>query len=1544
MKKSIFSIQKALMLACMPFLAFQTAQAQNETDFQVSETSGNFAIVSTEGQTAQIVVEAEEREVVDIAANLFASDVASVTSHRPKTDKTLSNGKPHIIVGTVGTSGIIERLNQEKLINIQEVEGKWEAFGITVTTYDNQPCLAIYGSDPRGTAYGLMELSRAIGVHPWIWWADIPVKTKSALYVSTNGTVYSSPSVKYRGLFINDEDWGLQPWAARTMDTNIQDIGPKTYEKVFELMLRMKANYLWPAMHPCTKAFWYYKENPALACKYDIVLGSSHCEPLLRNNVDEWSNNFTEEYGHASGDWNWKTNKATIIKYWTDRVIESKGNDAIYTMGMRGIHDSSMPGYNNNTEKQQALKDVIQTQRSILADNLKKDAEKIPQMFNPYKEALTLYRMGLDLPEDITLVWPDDNFGYIRQLSNPEEQKRSGGGGVYYHFSYWGIPNDHLWLSSVSPTLTSFEMCKAYDMNCKDIWIFNVGDIKPQELELQFAMDFSWDVEKWRPERAHKYPYYWALEIFGDEQLARRIAEIKNEYYRLAAAGKPEHVHAVSYSEAEIDQRIADYRKLSEEVQNVATSVPEELQDTYFELIGYPCLAAASMNEKILLARQSFTTASRGKRDLALQQSQEALNAYQNIINLTNRYNQQTANGKWSGIMDYAPRGLKHFKAPNVATESDVNQYKVIPPTAPDIYKVSLMNSTASNGNIKIIGGLGIADTSVTVLPLNMTIYDASSITSAPYVEYKIPVHKGYNTIKVKCLPTFPLYEGLDLRYAISLDGNVPMFKSIKMEAEANPWKTNVQSGYSYGEHSYTADKDKEIRMRVYMADPGLVLSEIEVTRPDRSPYTDMLVNPGFEYKSEGIPNNGATTRGDVYGWTRTGEIAGNSYGLSSDATNYQGTSVCWYNSTPMPDKFELSQTIKNMPGGEYIVRCKLGVFNEQVSTQRLFANNVVQYYGQQSAYGKNIDESESYSFAGNPFGKKDGAKGTLYEMAVKVTVLDGEDLTVGIRSGNLLPDGSKASNNAGWFKVDDFRIELVRAINNDSLKNDLKALILQAETLLDSTANDGLGQLYPQESRDTFKQAINEAQTAYQADLNDTELTEAIMDLSKAIQTYMECAIDFNDHIVNRSFEYKAEGELNNGSTVRGIPYGWSSIGNLEPDAWGNQSYGINNDAINIVGQNCCWINSGVMPDPFELYQVIKGLPAGEYEISCRMACFTGLITTQRLFANNNVTYFGPEEAYGQNLTKEEASSFAGLQPSDEENPILQELSVRVQLKEGEDLRIGIRSGNKLKDGTTATDNAGWFKVDEFSITYVGDGRKVLDENGTDNAILKKETCNVRLKRTLKADGKWETFCVPFNIENEQAGKIFSDIRKLESAEYTNHTCDLVFSSPLKSMEAGIPYLVKAKEATSSLSFDNVNMDTAAPTEKAITVAQPGISVTMTGNYNRMDGIKDKYFISDNTFYFADEASDICLKGFRAYIELNQDTPGMEVNRLSIKMKDGSTAVNGIPHDQTGTSEKAVKVYDLHGMKVKSKVQMSEALNDLPQGIYIINGKKVIK
>ena len=291
----------------------------------------------------------------------------------------------------------------------------------------------------QGAAFGVFELSKRIGVSPWYWWADVQPEKRDNLFVRGGTIIDGPPSVKYRGIFLNDEDWGLKPWAAANMDTDIKDIGPKTYAKIFELLLRLKANFIWPAMHPCTKAFYYYKDNPKVADQYAIVVGSSHCEPMLRNNVDEWTDNFQTEYGKKPGPWRYDTNEKEIHRYWDDRAVESAKYESVYTIGMRGIHDGSMPGPKDEGEKIKLLDKVIADQRRILAARLKKPVEEIPQIFCPYKEVLRLYQKGLDLPDDVTNVWADDNHGYIRQLSTPGEQHRSGKSGVYYHLSYWGI-------------------------------------------------------------------------------------------------------------------------------------------------------------------------------------------------------------------------------------------------------------------------------------------------------------------------------------------------------------------------------------------------------------------------------------------------------------------------------------------------------------------------------------------------------------------------------------------------------------------------------------------------------------------------------------------------------------------------------------------------------------------------------------------------------------------------------------------------------------------------------------------------------------------------------------------------------------------------------------------------------------------------------------------------------------------------------------------------------------------------------------------------
>lgn len=834
--KILFHTGRSWQTAICILICIFALQPCNASSITIKEKAGkgSFPLVAT-GKAAQLVIDTDDEDVVSIVANAFCEDIKLVTDVKPEVINQIHKGGYPVIIGTLGKCSFINQLESTGKIQTAEVKGKWETFSISVVDKPFEgidQALVIFGSDARGTAFGVFELSRMIGVSPFVWWADVTPKKRKNLYVTQGERIFGPPSIQYRGLFINDEDWGLQPWAAKNIDTDVKDIGPRTYEKVFELMLRLKSNYLWPAMHPCTKAFWYYKESPELARKYDIVLGSSHCEQMLRNNVDEWSNNFHLEYpDEKRGQWNWATNSKQITRYWEDRVKESVNNEATYTLGMRGIHDSGMPGYKNNEDKRNALKEVIGVQRDMLQRNFGKPASEIPQIFCPYKEALTLYRMDIDLPEDVTMLWADDNFGYIRQLSNPEEQKRTGGAGVYYHFSYWGVPRDFLWLGSTPPALTTFELMKAYEMNCKKIWLFNIGDIKPHEYEMQFAMDFSWDVNSVNMADPNEYARRWSDETFG-EGFADEIYEIKKEYYRIASSGKPEHIPNTEYPVSEMERRLDSYDKLVKRTQALESKIPVELKNAFFQLITYQIEAPAAMDMKVLGSRLSFEYANQGRKEEAIKMATESQNAYQRIVELTRIYNKDIANGKWDGIMDYAPRGLKKFYEIPVITTDSISRItpKPQPKEIRNIIPAGEYKTANGNGhNFMTINGLGIEACALTVWPLNMNTYEESNITSAPFAEYAIPVKKGTNQIDVRCLPTFPIYQGYKLRFAVSVGDEKPVFHNIQTEAESRPWYPNILRGYANGITHYESSKDQIIKVRIYFPDPGLVVSALNI-------------------------------------------------------------------------------------------------------------------------------------------------------------------------------------------------------------------------------------------------------------------------------------------------------------------------------------------------------------------------------------------------------------------------------------------------------------------------------------------------------------------------------------------------------------------------------------------------------------------------------------------------------------------------------------------------------------------------------------------
>jgi hypothetical protein len=792
-----------------------------------TRSSGSFILASA-GKSAHLLTDNIDAGVVQIAAETFREDIKEVTGIKIELGHQLAGKQLPIIIGTVGHSQLVDELIKRHKVNLAAIKGKWETFAIQVIDhpFKNVPqALVIAGSDPRGTAFGVFELSRMMGVSPMVWWADATPQHHDALYITPGKMVVGPPSVKYRGIFLNDEDWGLQPWAAKNMDTGIKDIGPKTYQKVFELLLRLKANYIWPAMHPCTKAFWYYPDNAKLAEQYGIVLGASHCEPMLRNNVFEWADNFKNEYGVAPGEWRYDVNPTQIYTYWNDRVKASKQNDAVYTVGMRGIHDGGMPGPPDRSRKVKILEDVIHDQRMILTEQLGKPAMLVPQIFCPYKEVLDLYQAGMKLPDDVTIVWADDNYGYIRQLSDPTEQKRSGRSGVYYHLSYYGSPADYLWLSSTSPSLIAYEMSKAYDYGADRLWVFNVGDIKPAEAEIQFAMDMAWDVRKWTPEKAVNYSYQWATDIFGSEY-AGAIAHIKTEYYALAAAGKPEHVGAIQYTASEISERLRRYRDLASRTDQLAGRIPAALKDAYFELLQYPVTGACLMNEKIFFARMSVDLAAAGNKD-SLTYAQKALAAYDTIQQMTVKYNTVIAGGKWEGMMSSHPRDRNVFKIPAVAktlntttgsTRKDISLTPVreIPATAFRVKRV------AAGCRIKTIAGLGTGGSGLTVSP-----YKKSELLQATSVTYEVKMSPGRNLVNVRCLPTFPVYRDRQLHYGISINNGPVQLVDISTQAETKAWDTNVLRGFAEGQTEYQHTSAGKVSVRIFFPDPGLVINKI---------------------------------------------------------------------------------------------------------------------------------------------------------------------------------------------------------------------------------------------------------------------------------------------------------------------------------------------------------------------------------------------------------------------------------------------------------------------------------------------------------------------------------------------------------------------------------------------------------------------------------------------------------------------------------------------------------------------------------------------
>lgn len=646
----------AFLLSAFPALAGEWVRENGKV--------GDFPL-AVAGHAARIVTDPTDHEVVRIAAADLKADIGAVTGAQ-------DNAAAQVWIGTLGRHAAIDALVKAGRIDVAKLKGAWESF-LIVTVDKPAPgiakALVIMGSDRRGTAYGAYELSRAIGVSPWHWWADATPLHRGALYVAKGVQRFGPPSVQYRGIFLNDEDWGLIPWAAGTYARDEKPLGPKSYAKIFELLLRLKANLLWPAMHKVTRPFNADPANAALADRYAIVMGSSHAEPMLRNNVGEWT--------APAADFDYLKNPDGVRRYWGERVTANAAYESVWTLGMRGIHDSGMVGPKTVEERRATLERIFADQRAMLG---KAGISAAPQVFTPYKEVLDVYRAGLKVPDDVTLMWPDDNFGYIRHFPDAAERARKGGSGVYYHLSYLGAPLSYLWLSTTPPALIRQEMGRAWDKGARTMWVVNVGDLKPAELGTDYFLRMAWDVDGVRGKAVDKFVEEWAAETIGPT-LAAPVAAILRDYHRLNFTRRPEHLQWYLPGEkarqspltiAEADERLAAFAAMEAAVGRIEPLVAPERRDAFFELVGYPVQASAAANRRFFAAEahdrlRDMDLAEATRRGQVAQEADAAIGA------LSRRYNRDIAGGKWRGMMAVEP------------ADGQWRSYRLTPPILPPV-------------------------------------------------------------------------------------------------------------------------------------------------------------------------------------------------------------------------------------------------------------------------------------------------------------------------------------------------------------------------------------------------------------------------------------------------------------------------------------------------------------------------------------------------------------------------------------------------------------------------------------------------------------------------------------------------------------------------------------------------------------------------------------------------------------------------------------------------------------------------------------------
>ena len=660
-------IKKAFLASAALLSAMSMSAAERFVSFQ----QGDLLINSND--KVEIYMDANDCRGVSYAANALVKDIRNVSGSQAT---ITSNRKATILVGTIGHSAAIDQLVKQKRINGNLLKGKREKFIITVV--DNQ--LVIAGSDRRGTIYGIYELSQQMGVSPWYDWADVPVEHHDSIFVNRGTYTDGEPAVRYRGIFLNDEAPCLTSWVKNTYGTGYGD--HRFYQRVFELVLRLRGNMMWPAMW----GWAFYAddaENEKTADEMGVVMSTSHHEPMARNHQEYARNR------KGWGPWNYQKNKANLQKFFREGIERMKGTEQIVTIGMRGDGDEAMSAEADT----KLMSQIINDQRKIIADVTGKKASETPQVWALYKEVLDYYDKGMKVPDDVTLLLCDDNWGDVRRVPNAKERKHKGGWGLYYHVDYVGAPRNSKMLN-VTPVQNPWEqLTLAYENGIDRLWILNVGDLKPMEYPISQFMDMAWNPHKYSVNNITRHTRDWCAQQFGESQ-ADEAARILNLICKYNGRCTPEMLDKSTYSleNGEWQEVVNQYLQLEADALRQYNSLPAAYHDAYRQIILFPIEMMSNLHQMYFAQAQNHALYKQNNPKANIW-ADECENRFKRDSLICDEYNHKMSGGKWNGMMTQKHIGYKSW---NDAFEKD---------TCPELFRVSASEApviSEHNGVVEI--------------------------------------------------------------------------------------------------------------------------------------------------------------------------------------------------------------------------------------------------------------------------------------------------------------------------------------------------------------------------------------------------------------------------------------------------------------------------------------------------------------------------------------------------------------------------------------------------------------------------------------------------------------------------------------------------------------------------------------------------------------------------------------------------------------------------------------------------------------------------